>query len=167
MNVGLAFARNAARHPGDAAIFGERELTNRQLDQRSNRIANALLGAHRLAKGDRVALLTANRPEVVEVLGGIAKAGGCYVGLNFRLGPVELEQVFDNADPVLAITDTEHRHQLDGFDLPVIDIDRDLDAWAGAASPEPPDTLHQVRPGDDFCIVYTSGTTGRPKGVHF
>ena len=65
MNVGLAFARNAARHPGDPAIFGERELTNQQLDERTNRIANALLGAHGLAKGDRVALLVANRPEVV------------------------------------------------------------------------------------------------------
>ncbi len=167
MNVGLAFARNAARHPGDPAIFGERELTNRQLDERTNRIANALLGAQGLTKGDRVALLVANRPEVVEVMGGITKAGGCYVGLNFRLGPVEMEQVFDNADPVLAITDAEHRDQLDGFDLPVIDIDRDLDALADAASPAAPDTLHQVRPEDDFCIVYTSGTTGRPKGVHF
>ncbi len=167
MNVGLAFARNAARHPHHQALFGEREFTNRELNERTNRIANALLGAHQLGMGDRVALLVANRPEVVEILGGVAKAGGCYVGLNFRLGPVELEQVFDNADPVLAITDAEHRDQLDGFDLPVLDIDRDLDALAQAASPDPPATLHRVRPDDDFCIVYTSGTTGRPKGVHF
>ncbi|WP_419918189.1 class I adenylate-forming enzyme family protein [Candidatus Poriferisocius sp.] len=167
MNVGLAFARNGARHPREVALFGDRELTNRQLDERTNRIANALLGAHRLGRGDRVALMVANRPEVVEVMGGITKAGGCYVGLNFRLGPVELEQVFDNADPVLAITDSEHREQLSGFDLPIIDIDRDLDPLAEEGSAAPPDTLHQVGPSDDFCIVYTSGTTGRPKGVHF
>ena len=73
MNVGLAFARNAIRHPDEPAVFGSARHTNRELHERSNRIANALL-ARGLEHGDRVALLVANRPEVVEVLGGVTKA---------------------------------------------------------------------------------------------
>ncbi len=171
MNVGLAITRNAVRHPDDPAVFGSLRHSNASLDERTNRIANHLLGLG-LEKGDRVAFLVANRSEVVEILGGVAKAGLVYVGLNFRLGPVELEQVFDNAEPALVITDTEHlpgvRALADHVGIGVEDIDTDAwtDALAAASDTAPP-TLHEVRHDDDFCIVYTSGTTGRPKGVLF
>ena len=171
MNIGLAFERNAVRHPDAAAIFGDGACTNVQLNHRTNRIANHLIGRG-LAKGDRVAFLVANRHEVVEVLGGVAKAGLVYVGLNFRLGPVELQQVFENAQPSLVITDREH---LDGVQ-PIADeagvtvLDIDSNEWTAqldASAATTPATLHDVRHDDDFCIVYTSGTTGRPKGVLF
>ena len=171
MNVGLAFERNAVRHPMDPAIFGSGACTNAQLNARTNRIANQLL-ERGLTKGERVAFLVANRSEVVEILGGTAKAGLIYVGLNFRLGPVELEQVFENAQPSLVITDHEHVGLVlpvaAASGVPVIDID---DAeWATAldrSDDTTPATLHEIRHDDDFCIVYTSGTTGRPKGVLF
>ncbi|MGI9623937.1 MAG: class I adenylate-forming enzyme family protein [Acidimicrobiales bacterium] len=171
MNVGLAFVRNAVRHPEQQAVFGETSLTNAELDERTNRIAD-LLGDRGMAKGDRIAFLVANRPEVVEVLGGITKAGLVYVGLNFRLGPVELEQVLDNARPGLVITDAEHFDEVAPIalaaDVEVVDIDSSdwSDAMAAASTDTPPG-LHDVRHDDDFCIVYTSGTTGRPKGVLF
>lgn len=171
MNVGLAFERNAVRYPDANAVFGERVLTHAELNERTNRIANLLL-ARGLTTGDRVAFMVANRVEVVEVLGGITKAGLVYVGLNFRLGPVELRQVFENAEPALVLTDREHHAAVAAIaadaQVPVIDIDGN--EWSGAvasASPSTPVTLHQVRHDDDFCIVYTSGTTGRPKGVLF
>jgi fatty-acyl-CoA synthase len=171
VNVGLAFERNAVRHPDDVALFGAEVVSNAELHERTNQIANHLLELG-LAKGDRVAFLVANRPEVVEILGGVAKAGLVYVGLNFRLGPVELEQVLDNALPALVITDAEHLEPVaeiaHGAGVDVIDIDSA--AWrsgVGAASAANPSTLHEVRHDDDFCIVYTSGTTGRPKGVLF
>lgn len=171
MNVGLAIARNAIRHPDDVAVFGVRPQTNRELHERSNQIAN-WLRAQGLKPGERVAFFAANRSEVVEVLGGIAKAGLVYVGLNFRLGPSELEQVFENAEPELVLTDAEHLDSVVSIagnsGIEVVDIDGD--AWSvevAAASAEDPATLHHVRHDDDFCIVYTSGTTGRPKGVLF
>ena len=171
MNVGLAFERNAVRHPDDPAIFGDGAQTHLELNVRTNRISNALT-ARGLAKGDRVAFIVANRPEVVEILGGVAKAGLVYVGLNFRLGPVELEQVFDNARPSLVITDAEHLDSVATFatQAGVVVIDIDGPAWAAevdAADPAAPSSLHEIRHDDDFCIVYTSGTTGRPKGVLF
>jgi acyl-CoA synthetase (AMP-forming)/AMP-acid ligase II len=171
MNVGLAFERNAMRHPNELAIFGDDACTNAELNARTNRIANHLLDQG-LTKGDRVALLVANRAEVVEILGGVVKAGLVYVGLNFRLGSVELEQVFDNAQPSLLITDGEHLDTTGSIaaasGVAVSDIDSA--AWSLAldrAADTTPTTLHEVRHDDDFCIVYTSGTTGRPKGVLF
>lgn len=172
MTVGHAIARNGLRWPDAPAVFGPSPLTHRQLDVRTNRIANALSERFGLEPGDRVALLVANRPEVVEVLGGVAKAGLVYVGLNFRLGSVELAQVFENAEPRLVITDAEHEPSVAdlaaGNAIPVLDIDGDeWDAVITAAADTEPATLRAVRHDDDCCIVYTSGTTGRPKGVLF
>lgn len=171
MNVGLAFERNSVRYPSRPAIFGDGACTHAELNARTNRIANHLLDQG-FTKGDRVALLVANRSEVVEILGGVAKAGLVYVGLNFRLGDVELEQVFDNAQPSLLITDGEHLDATlsiaSASAVAVVDIDSA--AWSAALDRAPdttPTTLHEVRHDDDFCIVYTSGTTGRPKGVLF
>jgi acyl-CoA synthetase (AMP-forming)/AMP-acid ligase II len=172
VNVGLAFTRNAVRWPDDPAVFGDARLTHSELDRRSNQIGRVLIDRFGLTAGDRVAFLVANRPQVVEVLGGVAKAGLVYVGLNFRLGPVELEQVLENALPSIVLTDAEHIDQVaevaDRNAVRVVDID--ATEWLHAVAAEVDDalsTVHEVRPEDDFCIVYTSGTTGRPKGVLF
>ena len=176
MNVGLAFRRNAVRYPNATALFDvgpqRRDVTWAALEERTNRIANTLAERFGIEPGDRVALLVANRPEVVEVLGGITKAGAIYVGLNFRLGPTELDQIIENAGPRLLLCDTEHLPQTaevaEKYGLEVLDIDDEPYRSAVAAgSARPPATLHEVRASDDFCIVYTSGTTGRPKGVLF
>ena len=131
MNVGLAFRRNAVRYPHGTALFDvgpqRRDVTWAELEERTNRIANTLAGALGIELGDRVALLVANRPEVVEVLGGITKAGAVHVGLNFRLGPVELDQIVDNARPRLLLCDSEHLGQTaevaEKYGLEVLDID--------------------------------------------
>lgn len=176
MNVGVAFRRNAARWPSADALFDvgpeRRSVTWAELEERTNRLANALRDRLDVKKGERVALLTANRPEVLEVLGGVTKAGAIYVGLNFRLGPTELDQIVENAEPRLLLTDAEHLPQTaevaEKYDLDVWDIDGPAYANLLAdAVASPPSSLIDVRSHDDFCIVYTSGTTGRPKGVLF
>jgi acyl-CoA synthetase (AMP-forming)/AMP-acid ligase II len=176
MNLGVAITTSARRNPGATAVFaGERELSYAELDDRTNRLANVLIDHFGLARGDRVALLVHNRPAVVEVLGGCAKAGITYCGLNFRLGEPEYDSILENARPRLLVTEAEQRELADRlgerFAIPVIDVDADepehYEALLAAASPELPRVVHEVRPSDDFCIVYTSGTTGRPKGVLF
>ncbi len=172
MNVGLAITRNAVRRPDSPALFGDHIVTYRELDERTNRIAHVLSDRFAIAKGDRVALFVPNRPEVLEVLGGIVKCGAVYVGLNFRLGPTEMEQVFDNAEPRLMITDSEHRAEAERvcspLGVPVVDVDTvAYEELLASSSADAHAAVHEVRHDDDFCIVYTSGTTGRPKGVLF
>ena len=176
MNLGICIARNARENPSGTAVFeGDRALTHAALDDRTSRLANALKERLGVERGDRVVLLVHNRTEVVEVLGGCAKAGAVYVGLNFRLKEPEYHDVLDNADPRVLITQPEYAELASRLaeqrDLQVILLDDDTphgyEQVLAGASAEPPPSLHAVRPEDDFAIVYTSGTTGRPKGVHF
>ena len=109
MNVGVAIARNAQHNPDSPAVFeDDRELTYRALDERTSRLANALIDRYDISRSDRVALLVHNRTEVIEVLGGCAKAGATYVGLNFRLKEPEYRDILDNADPRVLITEPEY-----------------------------------------------------------
>ena len=177
MNLGVAIGRSARRTPEAVAVFeGDRVRTYAELDDRTSRLANAILDRFGVGRGERVALLVHNRLEVVEVLGGCAKAGVTYCGINFRLGEEEYESIFDNATPRLIVTeaglrDTAERMAARLGGVPVVDVDDEgpegYEATLAAASPAPPRTLHEVRGEDPFCIVYTSGTTGRPKGVAF
>lgn len=176
MNVGLATIRSARRYGTRTAIFhGNRRWTWRELDDRSNRIAHLLRDGYGLEHGDRVALLAPNRPEVAEILAGISKAGCTYVGLNFRLTLDELQFIMDNAEPRVLIVAGEFREMAQAVlgrrSLTLLDIDDTGPAGYAASlragSPLVPHSVHTVRPEDDFCIHYTSGTTGTPKGVWF
>lgn len=176
MNVGLATTRSARRYRDRLAAFdGDRRLSWIDLDRRSNQLGNLAVDGHGLQRGDRVALLAPNRLEVAEVLAGVAKAGLTYVGLNFRMGAKDLAHVLDNAQPRLMVVAgelVELARELAGpRGIPVVDLDdtgpEGYEAVLAQAATRVPDALHQVRPEDDFCIVYTSGTTGTPKGVWF
>jgi len=174
MNIGLAVARIAARAPNSLALFdGPRTMDYRALDERSNRLAHALRGHFDVGAGERVALLVHNRMEVVEVLAGCAKAGAVYVGLNFRMTEPELQSVFDNAQPRLLITEPEFEGLAQALaqrrSIPVLVLER-ADSYEAALAAAPamlPDCAFEVFPANPFAIVYTSGTTGLPKGILF
>ncbi len=173
MNVGLAVTRIAQRAPESLALFdGARTMDYRTLDERTNRLANALLTQFGLKKEARVALLVHNRMEVVEVLVGTVKAGLVYVGLNFRMSEAELGTCLANAEPSIMIAEPEYEAlaarlaKARGIPLLVLETASYAGALAGA-SPALPAAAHGVFPADKFAIVYTSGTTGLPKGILF
>lgn len=98
------FLRRAARYWGDrpAVLYRDRALSYRQLDERSTRLANALLGLG-LAKGDRVAVQSRNCTELVEIECALFKAGLVKAALNPRFTAAEATQVVDNCTPRVMI----------------------------------------------------------------
>jgi fatty-acyl-CoA synthase len=146
--------RVAIRCDGEATTYGT-------LDARTERLAAGLL-ARGLAPGDRVASLTANRAEHIELLLACAKAGLALVPCNWRLTVPELREQLDDAEPALLLVDPAHAAKAAELGVPTATLDRaGLDALAGEAR------LDDAPVADDapLLIVYTSGTTGRPKGA--
>ncbi len=135
-----------------------RTITYRELDERSDRLARTLLDAG-LRRGDRLATLTANSPENVEAFFACAKAGFMLMPLNWRLSPAELDYQLADAEPALLLVDPEH----DGLAarLTAATERRPLGEVGDGGAPIP----RQVEDDDGLLLVYTSGTTGRPKGA--
>ena len=176
MSVGRAVARQARRRPDALALFDQqRRRTWSEFDVRTNQLANVVLEHFSVTTGDRIALLCPNRIEVAEVLAATHKSGCVYVGLNFRMSDNDLDAALENAEPRLLIGAGEFaeegrllaaRHNCQWLDLD----DRGSNGYEAlltSASVEPPKSLYEARGSEDACIVYTSGTTGRPKGVLF
>jgi fatty-acyl-CoA synthase len=150
---------------------GGGELTYGELDARSERLADALLAAG-LVRGDRVASLTANRTEHVELLFACAKAGLVLVPLSVRLASPELAYQLGDAEPLLLAVEREYeelataalwelgapppRLELSSAGLEEFAIERQSARTARSAP---------VDDDDGLLLLYTSGTTGRPKGA--
>ncbi len=175
MNQGRFISRNARYFPDRRAIIFEDEVTTfRELDLRSNRLANALLGLG-LHKGDRVAFQMSNRPAIVELEVALYKAGLVRVPLNARLSPAEVVDVIDNSAPRVFIVGDSHADtvlslagRLAGVEH-FIGAGRKVPGWQDyetllAASA---DTQVDVEmQADDLAVLhYTSGSTGKLKAA--
>ncbi len=163
------FARSA---PGQvAAVDGDRSLTFAGMDERSSRLASGLLAAG-LRTGETVAVLSGNRLEYFEIATALAKAGLVMVPLNSRNNAADNEYIIGHSgaralilDPAIAAnaeTVLETLPLVLGFDGGG-DAGRDYEAFLSAGTPRDPGV--DVGGDDLFCLTYTSGTTGRPKGV--
>ena len=155
----------------------ERSMTFAQWNERSCRLANALLGLG-LSKGDRVAVLAYNCVEWCEIFAATAKAGLVALPINFRLMGKEVQFIVDNAEASALIVQDDLVGVVEEIrkDLP-IKSDRFIyfgtrpcpvgyrtyeDFLAAGSSREP---AQQVALSDPWTLMYTSGTTGNPKGV--
>jgi len=159
--VGRWIRDRAAATPDRVAIrFRGAETTFAELERRSEQLAAGL--RHRgLRRGDRVATLTANRPEHVVALFACAKAGLALVPLNWRLSREEIAYQLADCAPALVLAEEERADLVAGADVPLRGIESSaLDELAGEESAGPP-----VADEDPLLIIYTSGTTGRPKGA--
>jgi acyl-CoA synthetase (AMP-forming)/AMP-acid ligase II len=178
LNLGEALAAHAALTPEKIGARDlERAMTFRQWNERACRLANALLGLG-LRKGDRVAVLAYNSVEWLEIYAAVAKAGLVVVPVNFRLLGAEIRYIVGDAGARAMIVQ-------DGLVDAVADIRAELPVPAAnyvhfgagrcppdfrkyerliaeAASGEP---AVEVGPDEPWAFMYTSGTTGNPKGA--
>ena len=159
-----------------AARDSTRSLTYAEWDERASRLANALLGLG-LVKGDRVALLAYNALEWLEIYVALARAGLVAVPVNFRLMGPEIEYIAGHSDAQAFIVQDGLHATVDKLrDRMAVHPERyvvfggpgrsgwqDYEPLLAAAAPHAPAV--DVRPRDLFALMYTSGTTGRPKGA--
>ena len=165
-SVGALFHARVPANPTQRAVVdGERVLSYAELEDRSNRLANALR-AMGLAPGDRVALLARNRLEYLEIELAAAKAGVILAALNWRLAARELTHCINLVEPKLLLAESDFGQQLGRLEipeLPRIELGAAYEAILDGAAPDYPDL--DIDPESGLVILYTSGTTGLPKGA--
>jgi long-chain acyl-CoA synthetase len=167
--------RQHARQRGDRPMIthGARTITWAEMDRRSSRVAAGLLAAG-LQPGDRVAFLDKNGPAYFEILFGGGKANVVNVAVNWRLAPAEMAFVINDAEARLLFVGPEFLGHLDAIESSLKSVETVVvlgapgrhAAYEDWVAPHPAADPGMVPAPDDVAMqLYTSGTTGLPKGA--
>jgi fatty-acyl-CoA synthase len=160
-------ARRAALPPDRVALeepFTGRTLSYAGLDARAARVAG-LLRCRGVLEGDRIALLCRNRIAFFELLFACARIGAILVPFNWRMAPAEIDQLLADCTPRLLFHGSESRETVARLEMApeTVDLDEGYEDEVAAA---PSGCWRTEWPKDAiWYLMYTSGTTGRPKGV--
>lgn len=175
MVLGDLIHRNAQKFPDKVAvIFEDKRISFRNLNDRINRLANALI-SRGVKTGDRVAILNYNSPQYLESFFATWKAGAISVPLDSLLKGRELEFLINDCTPKILLLGENYCSLIDSIRTKLKSVERyicigaEQDAMesyesliASASAEEPQVNLAET---DCASIVYTSGTTGKPKGA--
>lgn len=179
MNLGFILTRSALSRPHHPAIIhGERVLTYKMFNERVNRLASAMRNMG-LKPNDRVGLFSPNKPELLESMFAIWKAGFTAVPMNFRLHPKEVEYILNDSQTRVLIFAEEFSKSIGGIaphltttdrficigGKPDFGSDRTRSYEQILADGNPSEYVAEVTGDDVAWLFYTSGTTGKPKGA--
>ena len=174
--LGELIARNARKFPDkEAVVFGDTSLTYGEFNGRINRLAHALQEMG-VGKGDKVTLLMANCNQYLECYFALAKIGAVAVPVNFRLHPGEIAYIVNNADAVAVVVGEQFIDTVRGIQKELPMVRQYISVTAAPVEgmfhyetlirnyPDE-EVLVLVEEDDPVFIMYTAGTTGRPKGA--
>jgi long-chain acyl-CoA synthetase len=169
LNLGTVLQASAAAHPGRVAIrLGPRALTYAELERAVRGVATALR-ARGIQPGEAVAVMIPNVPEFTIAYYGILCAGGTVVPLNVLLSAPEVAYHIGDSRARLLIAhplfQAPAKRGAEEAGVPVVWSEGEGDSLAALAQSEPIAALEPTDPDDTAVILYTSGTTGKPKGA--
>lgn len=171
------WAHHARFHGNKTAVVcGRRRETWRELNAGFNRVANGLISAG-VRRGDKVAVLMSNSIDMLHVMFGIVKAGACVVPISGLLTARQIGVLLQDSDSIGFFASTTLRTQAEAAlsentnvrpDLRIsVGFDSDgwtgLEPWSAASADVEPGIRYAME--DEFNIIYSSGTTGAPKGI--
>ncbi|WP_420569100.1 class I adenylate-forming enzyme family protein [Thalassovita sp.] len=166
--------RDAARKnpQAEAIVHEDTRLTWAQLDKRINRVANALIGLG-VARTDRVAVLAPNSARYAEIFLGGLRAGACLTPLSTMASSEALQKMLEDSGAKVLFLAQQYRPLVDGF-LDQLNVQRVATDFQDPAfldyetlldDAQSADPMVQIDWSDPFNLIYSSGTTGTPKGI--
>ncbi|MEP7274030.1 MAG: long-chain-fatty-acid--CoA ligase [Acidobacteriota bacterium] len=159
----------------EAVVCGETRLTYRELGDRVNAWAHVLRSLG-IEKGDRVAILSQNCHRMLEAFFGAPRLGAILMSLNFRLLPADFEYILNHGEAKVIVVEAGLEHLIDQIRPQLTSVKHFLvggdvpEGWQDyeallAAAPAEEITPAEIDENEPSALLYTSGTTGKPKGV--
>ena len=177
MNLGEIPSKTARIDPDREALIdipNDRRITYGELDERVKRLANGLIKQFKIVKGDRVAVLSKNSIEYMEVYFACARIGLIIQPLNWRLSAPELSRILHDGEPRILIYANEYKDMVEQLDFETLDVHRlgygpesngSYEEVLESGENSEPAISSTIGNDDPVMILYTGGTTGESKGA--
>ncbi|MDQ5920713.1 MAG: hypothetical protein QG673_769 [Pseudomonadota bacterium] len=166
------FEKQVEKTPNNIAIIHEdKELTYRELNQKSNQLAHYIKNQYQIAPDDLIGLFLDRDENIIIAILAVLKSGGAYVPIDTNYPDGRIQYIFEDIQAKVILSNKLHKHRLEQFNLqhqqntPILyieQINEELEQLPPSMTANPTTMTNQYNLA---YVIYTSGTTGKPKGV--